>query len=162
MIMRQIEKKDNAALATIIRNSLLDFNAAKPGTVYYDDTTDDLFAVFASAGSRYFVVELDDEVVGGGGIFPTEGLPEGTCELVKLYLHKKARGKGIGKILISNCFEAAKELGYQKVYLETMPELNIAVPLYEKLGFVKLPGALGNSGHTGCDIWMIKELDKGD
>jgi putative acetyltransferase len=30
--------------------------------------------------------------------------------------------------------------------------------LYEKFGFTYLSAAQGNSGHTGCDVWMLKEL----
>jgi len=101
---------------------------------------------------------MNDEIVGGSGVYPTPGLPEGCCELVKLYLSPIARGKGIGKALIQQCFTSAKEFGYKSMYLETMPELSIAVGLYEQLGFKYLQGPLGNSGHFGCDIWMLKDL----
>jgi putative acetyltransferase len=158
IIIRNIQPSDNFALAKIIRNALEEFKANKPGTVYFDDTTDNLFAVFKTAGSIYFVAEENGTILGGGGVYPTQNLPEGTCELVKLYLSHAARGKGIGKMLIEKCFTAAKDLGYKKMYLETMPELNIAVPMYEKLGFTYLSAPQGNSGHGGCDIWMIKNL----
>ena len=49
-------------------------------------------------------------------------------------------------------------IGFLKLYLETMPELIVAIPMYEKFGFTYLKGPLGNSGHTGCAIWMLKEL----
>ena len=39
-----------------------------------------------------------------------------------------------------------------------MPELSIAVPMYEKFGFTYLSGPLGDSGHNGCNIWMMKEV----
>ena len=158
-VIRHIEPGDNKALATIIRKSLEEFKANKPGTVYFDNTTDHLAAVFTVKGSIYFVAELDGEIIGGGGIYPTANLDEGTCELVKLYLSPKGRGKGVGKLLMEQCIAAAKELGYKKIYLETMPELTIAIPMYEKYGFTYLPAALGCSGHTGCDVWMIKDLD---
>jgi putative acetyltransferase len=157
-IIRTIEANDDKALATIIRNTLTEFKANKPGIVYFDETTDHLSEVFKIPGSIYFVAELDGEIMGGSGIYPTANLPEGTCELVKLYLSSKARGKGLGKILLQKCITAAKELDYKKIYLETMPELTIAIPMYEKLGFTYLHAALGSSGHTGCDVWMIKEL----
>jgi putative acetyltransferase len=156
--IRPIRPLDNAALAAIIRKALEEFNANKPGTVYFDPTTDDLYNVFTAANSMYFVAEQDGQLLGGAGIYPTENLPAGTCELVKLYLHKNARGRGMGKLLMKECFAAAKNLGYRKIYLETMPELNIAVPLYEKMGFTYLKSSLGNSGHDGCSIWMIKDL----
>jgi putative acetyltransferase len=75
-----------------------------------------------------------------------------------MYLSPKARGKGVGKLLMQECLTTAKKTGYKKVYLETMPELTIAVPMYEKFGFTYLKGPLGASGHDGCGIWMIKLL----
>jgi len=158
IIIRNIQPSDNATLAKIIRTALKEFKANKPGTVYFDDSTDHLAEVFTTANSTYFVTEENGIILGGGGIYPTKNLPDDTCELVKLYLGNAARGKGIGKLLMEKCFTAAAELGYKKMYLETMPELNIAVPLYEKMGFSYLKAPLGNSGHDGCDIWMIKDL----
>jgi putative acetyltransferase len=75
-----------------------------------------------------------------------------------MYLLPEARGKGTGKLLIEKCLEFAKEAGYQKVYLETLPELKKAIHVYEKFNFRYLPGPMGNTGHFGCDVWMIKEL----
>lgn len=158
LTIRKITAADNTALAKIIRTSLEEFNANKPGTVYYDPSTDDLAAVFAAPGSIYFVAEEGGQLLGGCGIYPTQNLPAGTCELVKLYLSKAARGKGLGKLLMQQCLEAAKYLGYNNVYLETMPELTIAVPMYEKMGFDYLKAPMGNSGHDGCSIWMLKKL----
>jgi putative acetyltransferase len=157
-IIRTIREEDNRALAKVIRDALTEFGANKPGTVYFDETTDQLAKVFTAKGSIYFVAELDGQIVGGGGVYPTANLPEGTGELVKLYLSSKARGRGLGKLLLEKCIAAARELGYKKIYLETMPELTIAIPMYEKLGFTYLQAAQGSSGHTGCDVWMIKDL----
>ena len=157
-LIRAIQPGDNKQLAFIMRSVLAEFKANKPGTVYYDPTTDDLYALFRAPNSLYFVAEVSGEIVGGAGIFPTEALPEGYCELVKLYLLPQTRGKGIGKALIEKCFEAATQLGYTGMYLESMPELKIAVGLYERCGFTHLQGPLGNSGHFGCDIWMVKNL----
>ncbi len=156
--LRLIEPKDNVALAAVIRAALTEFGANKPGTVYYDPTTDQLFELFQTAGSIYYVAEIDGNLVGGCGIFPTEGLPESTCELVKLYLAPTARGTGLGKALMLKAMAWAKENGYAQVYLETMPELSNAVTMYEKLGYTRLTKSLGNSGHDGCSIWMLKTL----
>ena len=161
--IRSIQPSDNEALAIIIRDSLAEFGANKPGTVFYDPTTDALFDLFQLPGSFYLVAENDTQLLGGAGIFPSSGLPAGVCELVKMYLHKTARGRGLGRLLINQCLEKAKGLGYKKVYLETMPELGKAVSVYEKFGFSYLSGPMGNTGHFGCDVWMIKELrEKGE
>ncbi len=157
--IRLLQKEDNPHIAAVIRSVLTEFKADKPGTVYYDPTTDDLYTLFRKNGAKYWVLEVDDQIVGGAGIFATDGLPDGCCELVKLYLLPAWRGKGYGKILINKCFESARQHGFKQVYLETMPELKNAMSLYEQCGFKYLDGPMGNSGHFGCDLWMLKTLD---
>ena len=157
--IRPIQLEDNPAIAKIIRTTLEEFGANKPGTVYFDSETDHLFELFSKTPSSAYQVALQDgKLVGGAGIYPTPNLPEGTCELVKMYLLAAARGKGVGRTLIEKAFQLASNLGYQAIYLETMPELKKAIYIYEKMGFQYLDGPMGNSGHTGCDIWMIKTL----
>ena len=156
--IRPISQNDNAEIAVIIRSVLSEFKANKPGTVYFDPTTDELYQLFSKPGSCYWILEMDGKMMGGSGIYPTEGLPDGCCEVVKLYLMPEARGKGYGKQLIQQCFESARQSGYKQVYLETMPELKMAVGMYEQCGFEYLQGPLGNSGHFGCDLWMLKTL----
>jgi putative acetyltransferase len=159
MNIRQIQPSDNKALASIIRDTLTEFGANHPGTVFYDATTDSLFDFFQKSGSVYYVVEKEEgKVVGGGGIYPTEGLPEGTCELVKMYLLPEVRGTGLGRTIVEKCLQAARDAGFRKIYLETMPELKLALRLYEKFGFTYLCAPMGNSGHFGCDLHMIKDL----
>lgn len=156
--IRDIRPSDNAALAIIVRNTLAEFGANHPNTVYYDPTTDALFELFQKDRAKYFVAEIDGKIAGGGGIFPTEGLGNNTCELVKMYLLPEARGVGLGRTLIGKCIEAAIENGFSKIYLETMPELKQALKVYEKFGFEYLKGPMGNSGHTGCSLWMLKKI----
>jgi putative acetyltransferase len=157
-ITRAIQPGDNAALANVIRCTLTEFNAAHPGTVYYDATTDALYELFQQEKAAYNVAELDGVIVGGGGIYPTEGLPKDTCELVKMYLLPQARGTGLGRLLIEKSIEQAKESGFKKIYLESMPELKQALKVYAKFGFEYLTAPMGNSGHTGCSLWMLKEI----
>jgi len=158
VVVRTIQPADNQALAVIVRNSLAEFGANKPGTVFFDPTTDALYELFRQQGSIYYVAEENGVLLGGAGIYPSPGLPADTCELVKMYLSPAARGKGIGKMLINKALAFAKDTGYHKVYLETMPELRKAVSVYEKFGFKYLDGPMGNTGHFGCDVWMLKEF----
>jgi putative acetyltransferase len=156
--IRDLRKEDNPALAKVVKDTLAEFGANHPNTVYYDPTTDALFEVFQTPRSKYFLAELNNKIVGGGGIYPTDGLPPDTCELVKMYLLPEARGLGLGRTLIEKCIGAAAENGFKKIYLETMPELKQALSVYEKFGFEYLQGPMGNSGHTGCSLWMLKSL----
>ncbi len=153
-----IRPEDNAAIARIIRATLTEFGANHPGTVFTDPTTDDLYSLFRAAGSFYHVAEYQGRLLGGAGIFPSEGLPAGTCELVKMYLIPAARSIGLGRRMIADGLEKARSLGYRHVYIETMPELSRAVEVYRRFGFRDLTGPLGNTGHFGCSVWMMLDL----
>ena len=158
IIFRLIEATDNHEIAGLIRAVFREFHVDMPGTVYTDPTTDHLYELFRKPGSVYWIAEVDGEMAGGCGIYPTPGLPEGCAELVKFYLSAPFRGKGTGRGLMEKCFESARQLGYHQLYLETFPELGKAVGMYEKAGFRYLNGPLGNSGHFACNIWMLKEF----
>jgi len=157
-VVRKIRQEDNAAMALILRSSLKEFGLDIPGTAYYDESTDHLYESFQKEGSTYFIALENGKVIGGVGIFPTNGLPEDTVELVKMYLAPQSRGKGLGKMLMKKCIALAKEMGYKKIYLESMPELKDAVSAYQKLGFQLLGGPVGSTGHFSCTIWMIYEI----
>ena len=153
IFLRSIQYSDNEILATIIRQCFHDFNAPTAGTVYEDPTTDDLYSLFQNEKSVLWVAEWNEEVVGCCGIFPTAGLPDGYVELVKFYIAAGARNKGIGKALMKKTTESAIEFGYKKIYIESLPEFDIAVALYEKSGFVWLSKSLVVNSHPGCNVW---------
>ncbi|MEO7768093.1 MAG: GNAT family N-acetyltransferase [Ferruginibacter sp.] len=153
-----ITKEDNPVLAELIRVVFREFKIDQPGTVYTDPTTDHLYELFKTPKSIYWVAHEDGELLGGCGIFPTEGLPEGCAELVKFYLSSASRGKGVGKELMEMSINAAINFGYKQLYLESFPELGKAVGMYQKAGFRYIDKPLGNSGHFACNIWMVKDL----
>jgi putative acetyltransferase len=155
---RHLAREDNKTIADLIRSVFREFGIARPGTVYFDPTTDDLFSLFSIAGSEYWIAEDDGKIIGGCGIYPTENLPEGCGELVKFYLNASYRGKGIGKQLMDISIESARKMGYRQLYLESLPELGRAIGLYERAGFKFIDYKMGDSGHFGCNIWMLKEL----
>jgi putative acetyltransferase len=156
--IRRIQQKDNPFIAKIIRFCLEEFGANKPGTVYHDKSTDHLSELFEQPQSHYFIAELEGKIVGGAGNFASPGLPSNCCELVKMYLLPEARGVGIGATLLKYCIVEAQKEGFKKIYIETMSELKQAIGVYEKFGFDYLNKPLGNTGHFGCDVWMLKNI----
>ena len=158
ILYRKIEETDNVILSRLIRKVFEEFGIDMPGTVYTDPTTDALFELFKTPGSVYWIAEENNQILGGCGIFPTLGLPDGYAELVKFYLSSGSRGKGIGNALMQKSIESAKEMNYTHLYLESFPDLGKAVSLYERNGFTQLEKALGNSVHYACTIWMERKL----
>lgn len=157
-VIRRLEPKDNQIIASIIRQTFLEFNMPLKGTVYSDPTTNNLYKLFDRPNAEYWVVEKGGEVVGGCGVFPTDGLPESCAELVKFYLSPLSRGRGVGLKLISLLEDRAKQMGYKQLYIESFPGFNQAVRMYEKSGFRHIGHPLGHSGHIACTVFMLKDL----
>jgi putative acetyltransferase len=119
MIIREITKDDNARVKEIIQNSLKSLGLAIPGTAFFDPQLNNLHQYYNNLQhAKYWVVEMDGEVVGGIGIAPfTEH--NKVCELQKLYLSTKLQGLGLGKKLMQTALSFASK-HYEKCYLETI------------------------------------------
>jgi putative acetyltransferase len=157
--IRPIQAADNQPMAEVIRGCFEEFNAPRTGSVYDDPVTDNLYHTFQQTPqSSYWVVTDNDQVMGGAGIFPSAGLPAGICELVKIYLHPAARGRGLARQLMQTCIDAARSRGYHSIYIESFPQFATAVSLYEKMGFTHIGAPMGETGHTSCSIWMLLRL----
>jgi putative acetyltransferase len=156
--IRPLAPTDNAAVAAIIRAVMPEFGADGPGFAIHDAEVDDMASAYSAPGCAYFVVERNGRVVGGGGVAPLPGDTTGTCELRKMYFLPELRGLGAGAELIALCLAQARRLGYRRCYLETLTGMDAAQKLYEKHGFERIPAALGNTGHFGCNRFYVREL----
>ena len=157
-IIRKIEKKDNREVAQLIRAVFDEMNIPKVGTAYADPYLDLMFEEYSKSKSVYFVVEHNGKIIGSAGVAPLESETETICELQKMYFLPEARGKGIGSQMMYNCLQSAKDFGFQKCYLETMPFMHDAQKLYKKVGFEYINAPMGSTGHVSCPIWMLKDL----
>ncbi|HQF48007.1 GNAT family N-acetyltransferase [Flavobacterium alvei] len=157
-IIRKIEKKDNQSVAQLIRAVFDELNIPKVGTAYADPYLDLMFEEYSKPKSAYFVVESEGKIVGGAGVAPLENETEAICELQKMYFLPETRGLGIGSQMMEICLQAAKDFGFKKCYLETMPFMHDAQKLYKKVGFEFICSPMGSTGHTSCPVWMLKEL----
>lgn len=160
IIVRPIEPKDNPAVANVIRAVMPEFGAGGAGFAIHDREVDEMFETFNLPRSRFYICESDGKVIGGGGVAPLLGGKTDTCELKKMYFLPEGRGLGLGQQVLEKCLEAAKEFGFRYCYLETFNTMAGAMKLYEKNGFIKIPGALGNTGHFACDTFYQRDLSQ--
>ena len=158
MTIRHIQKSDNAAIAAVIRSVLIEHNAPKTGSALEDEILDTLFEFYQAKNTLYFVVADGEKVYGGGGIAPLANGPEEVCELQKLYFLPEIRGKGFAKAIVENCLAFAKDCGFTSCYLKTLPNMDAAQKRYLNMGFEHIDAPMGNTGHSNCPVWMLKEL----
>jgi len=158
IIIREIQPEDNKQVEALIRACFHEFKIPLQGTAYSDAETPRMFESYQNSDDIYFVLAKGSKVFGGGGIKPLKEFNTEVCEIQKMYFSPDIRGKGYGKLLFEKCLEAAKKLGYKQCYLESASQLKAAIHIYESYGFKHLQGALGNTGHYSCGVWMIKDL----
>ena len=151
-----LSSKHDSAIAKLIRQNLETHHLDIPGTVYFDEGLDHLSGFYDHSGSAYYVLTEDAEVIGGIGLAEFMGF-EDCCELQKLYLSDRAKGHGIGYEMISFIEEKARELGYKRIYLETHTNLQAAIHIYEKSGYVEIdrPKCVV---HSTMNRFYLKEL----
>jgi putative acetyltransferase len=156
--IRKINLEDNAEVAQLIRAIFDEMEIPKVGTAYEDPYLDLMYEQYNKARSVYYVVENNGKIVGAAGIAPLENEAESICELQKMYFLPEARGIGIGSEMMEVCLQSAKNFGFEKCYLETMPFMLDAQKLYKKSGFDYIDAPMGSTGHVSCPVWMLKEL----
>lgn len=158
MTIRKIEKADDAQVAKIIRDAFVEYDLPRLHTVFDDDRTNRQYSQYQLPNTVLWVAVENGKVLGMCGIYPTDGLPAGWCEIVKFYVTAEARGKGIGRMLFEKALKSAADFGYKTAYLETFTPLARAVGMYRSFGFEPIDHQVGNSGHTATTIWMTKDL----
>ncbi|MGN0353848.1 MAG: GNAT family N-acetyltransferase [Muricoprocola sp.] len=101
------------------------------------------------------IVVYDEKTLVGAGSLRKYNAQD--VELKRIYISPSYRGKGIGTELVSQLMEWAKELGYQRMILETGERLKESCALYKKLGFEIIPnyGPYENMKESLC---MARDL----
>jgi putative acetyltransferase len=88
---------------------------------------------YAPPGGRLLLAEFDNQLAGCVALHKFDG---DICEMKRLYLRPKFRGKGMGRILAEAIIAQARQIGYLRMRLDTVgPVMKDAVAMYRKLGF---------------------------
>ena len=157
-IIREIQPKDNKQVASVIRQVLIDLGVPKVGTAYADTALDHMYENYAVPKASYFVVEENNKIIGCAGVAQLENFDGNVCELQKMYFTEEARGRGLGSQMMNVCLAKAREYGFEKCSLETMPYMEDAQKLYKKTGFQYIKARMGDTGHYSCPVFMMLEL----
>lgn len=88
---------------------------------------------YAPPHGRLLLAEYEAHLAGCVALHRWEA---GICEMKRLYLRSSFRGKGLGRVLAEAIITEARNIGYQRMRLDTIePIMKDAVEMYRKLGF---------------------------
>lgn len=157
--LRPIGSADNPAMARIIREVMTSYGLVGDGYSIMDPEVDQLYETYSRPGARYWVLESDGQILGGGGFGPLAGGEPHQCEVKKMYFLQELRGRGWGGRLLETILVEAGKAGYTYAYIETVHQLVEANQLYRKYQFQPLDGPAGQTGHGACDVWYGLNLE---
>ncbi|HXT87317.1 MAG TPA: GNAT family N-acetyltransferase [Verrucomicrobiae bacterium] len=146
----RIEHADSPQFLDTIRALFREYEASIKVDLCFQGFEKELVTLpgeYARPHGRLLLAFDNDEVAGCGAL---RHFDEDICEMKRLYVRAAHRGKSIGARLTQALIESAREAGYAKVRLDTMPSMARAIALYRSLGFREIacyrfnpvPGAL--------------------
>lgn len=92
----------------------------------------------AALPGYYDVILVAHEGGEAAGCVALRRLDDETCEMKRLYIHPRFRGRNLGRALVTRIIEEARSRTYLKMRLDTLPSMTSAIALYESLGFVDI------------------------
>ncbi len=112
----------------------------------FTQEVDALLGIYGPPGGELILAKRGDHVLGCIAIKPLE--PPRTCEIKRLFVREQARGIGVGRALVEAAIQAAGRLGYHQIKLDTLPQMQGAIALYQKCGFAPI-AAYGSHPYPG-------------
>ena len=91
---------------------------------------------YARPRGRLLLARSEGVAVGCAGLRPFDTM---IGEIKRLYVRPSARGHDLGRRLTVRLIEEARAIGYERLYLDTLPSMSSAQRLYESLGFRDVP-----------------------
>ena len=99
----------------------------------FDQELADLPGDYAPPSGRLLLAEFDSQLA---GCVALHKLDSAICEMKRLYLRPQFRGKGLGRLLAEKIIGEARQIGYERMRLDTVePVMKDAVAMYRRFGF---------------------------
>ena len=90
---------------------------------------------YAPPRGALFLAWVEGDSAGCVGVRPID---ETTCEMKRLYVRPEFRVRGVGRILAERAVAVGREIGYDRMWLDTVPSMAAAIGLYRSMGFADI------------------------
>jgi ribosomal protein S18 acetylase RimI-like enzyme len=112
----------------------------------FDKELAELPGGYAPPDGRLFLATQNDQIAGCIALRKINSEKVGgVAELKRLYVRPQFRGQGIGRSLTEAVIAAAREIGYRRIRLDTLPgKMDQAIAMYRSLGFKNIAAYYNN------------------
>jgi ribosomal protein S18 acetylase RimI-like enzyme len=90
---------------------------------------------YSRPGGRLLLAVDGATILGGIALRALHGAD---CEMKRLYVRPEGRGQGVGRMLAAAVIGEARQAGYHRILLDTLPAMKEAQALYRSLGFKEI------------------------
>lgn len=149
MNLRPANNADADTIKHLVFSVLKEYSL-KPDPNSTDTDLDAIEQHYFSQNGFFAALEINNAIVATVGLHRVDNT---TCELRKMYCLPEHRGCGVGRVLMEFALAKARELGYNRVILETASPLLEAIGLYKKFGFKEF-----HLDHLSCRCDQAFEL----
>ena len=136
LVIRQAESSAEVAQ---IRELFLEYAQSLGFSLCFQNFDKELAGLpgdYVPLNGRLLLAEYNGELAGCGAL---RWLDDEACEMKRLYVRPKFRGKGLGRRLAEKLISEARAIGYRRMRLDTVePVMKTAVAMYREMGFCEI------------------------
>jgi ribosomal protein S18 acetylase RimI-like enzyme len=119
---------------TVVRELVAEYASSLGVDLSFQDFDHEL----ATLDEFYELILVAREADRAAGCVALRHIDGATCEMKRLYVRPDFRGQTLGRQLATQIIDAARQRGYKRMRLDTLPTMTSAIPLYRSLGFVEI------------------------
>jgi carbonic anhydrase len=94
--------------------------------------------IYGTPEGVFLLAMCGNSLSGGVGFKRLTMFTAKTCEMKRLFVYEKFRGRGIGKRLVSENIRLAREFGFEMMVLDSLEYMREAIKLYKEFGFIEI------------------------
>lgn len=139
--LKTVESAEHLVQVRTLLQEYGDSRKHDPALVNFAEEINNLPGKYTPPAGNIILAYCNDELA---GCVAVHKLDDDICEMKRLYVSPKYRGKGIGRSLVIAIIEQARMIGYARMRLDSIPSMKAAQALYESIGFYKIPDYRNN------------------
>ena len=130
--LQAVENADHVAHAKALFQEYAETRKNDPALDDFHEEIDNLPGKYAAPDGNLILAYSDGKAA---GCVAVHKLADGVCEMKRLYVSPRLRGRGIGRYLVEAILKQAAMIGYSRLRLDSIPSMRKAQALYESIGF---------------------------